>query len=417
MKDIIKINDIADGIRFISCKTDRFKNTRLSVRFAMPLDENTASANALIAGLLRHTSAAFSENIAMERHLASLYGADFSSYIDKLGDAQIISFVLTSVADKFALAGEAISLESVEFLKEIIFNPDLDKNGLFKEVNIEREKRLLCENIEAELNNKITYALMKMEENMFACESYSVNVKGIPDRIACLSASDITDAWKRLLSSARVQITAVGSCDMNAVSDIFKSAFESINREPGKIVTNIHKQSGEIKICDETLPIQQGKLVMGWTIGTQNEYALKVFEAVFGAGVNSKLFKVVREKMSLCYYCSARIIRIKGVMYVQSGIENANRDKAVNAVKEQLDNVKQNNFTDEDLRLAKISLDDAYKSAFDTTAEIDSWYASQMLDENLRDIESFRTEIQKVTRNQVVECAQSAVLDTVFTLN
>lgn len=42
---------------------------------------------------------------------------------------------------------------------------------------------------------------------------------------------------------------------------------------------------------------------------------------VFGGGPYSRLFMNVREKLSLCYYCSARLIRGKGIIVIQSGIE------------------------------------------------------------------------------------------------
>ena len=96
----------------------------------------------------------------------------------------------------------------------------------------------------------------------------------------------------------------------------------------------------------------------GMTYDMDNYAAIKVMTAIFGSGTFSKLFMNVREKLSLCYYCSARLINSKGIIAVQSGVETENIEKALEAIRNELNQVRLGNFSDEDINAAKLSLRD-----------------------------------------------------------
>ena len=89
------------------------------------------------------------------------------------------------------------------------------------------------------------------------------------------------------------------------------------------------------------MDIAQGKLCLGFSsdIYGDDETAasLTVMCDIFGGGPYSKLFNNVREKMSLCYYCSASPVKVKGLITVASGVEAANAEKAQAEILNQLD--------------------------------------------------------------------------------
>ena len=78
----------------------------------------------------------------------------------------------------------------------------------------------------------------------------------------------------------------------------------------------------------------------GMTYDYDNYAAIKVMCAIFGSGTFSKLFMNVREKMSLCYYCSASLVNHKGLIVVQSGVETENALKALDAIRNELNEVR-----------------------------------------------------------------------------
>jgi predicted Zn-dependent peptidase len=137
---------------------------------------------------------------------------------------------------------------------------------------------------------------------------------------------------------------------------------------------------------------------------------------VFGGNPNSKLFKVVREELSLCYYCSSRMLRAKGIMLVQSGIESFNEEKAKNAILDQLEDIKNGNFSDDDIASSVKSLEDGFRSVSDSAESVANWFTSQVCSNEFLYPEDFIDQFKKVTREDIIEAAKAVTLDTVFML-
>lgn len=410
--------NIAEGIRFCSVKTDKFKTCRVNISMAMPLDEH-ASSRAILPFMFSRRCAKYPDFTSLNRVLDELYGASISAGVLKRGEAQELSFSLTAIDDRFALDGDEVALECTKLLTEMIFDP-LTNGESFPEDIIEQEKRLLVEIIENEQNDKRRYAMLKCEEAMFADEAYGINRFGTAEDVKALTPDAVYAAWREVLERSTVQITMVSSMDARPVIDLIKDKFSKIERDPVEIKTEFISGLPKPEYVSETMPLKQGKLVMGFRTGMRSEDdmmpAMKVAVDIFGGGTYSKLFSVVREKMSLCYYCSAALFNSKGIVMVQSGIENANEEKAKNEIINQLRLTADGEFSNEDFSSSIKSLTDSILGNSDTPEEITAWYASQILRKELKTPEAFAEEIRKVDRGEVVRAAKTIMLDTIFML-
>ena len=412
------IDNIAESVRLCAVNTDKFKTCRINVTMAMPLDGNV-SARALVPFMLQRRCAEYPDFTAFNRAKDELYGATISAGVTKSGEAQVINFGLTAIDDRFALDGEEIGLKCAGLLTKLIFEP-LTENGSFPPDIIEQEKRLLKEAIENEKNDKRRYAFTRCESVMFEDEAYSTNCLGTAEEAQSLTPDTVYAAWQDLLKRANVQITLVGSMNVQPVADMLRKKFNSIERDPVEIKTKFINSVSEPKYVSEEMTIKQGKLVIGMRTGMKNENdsaaAMRVAVDIFGGGPYSKLFSVVREKMSLCYYCSAAFFRAKGIVMVQSGIEDANEEKAREAILAQLNEVANGDFTDETLSFSVKALSDAVLGNNDTPETLAAWYSAQLLSEKLRTPEEYAGEIESVTKQQVVNAAKTIIPDTVFML-
>lgn len=410
--------NIADGVRLCAQSTDKFKTCRINVSMAMPLDTN-ASARAILPFILQRRCAKYPDFITLNRVLDELYGASVSAGVIKRGEAQILSFNLTAIDDRFALDGDTVALECVQLLCDMIFDPLTDGDSFPADI-VEQEKRLLIEAIENEMNDKRRYALMRCEEIMFDEEAYGINRLGTVADVKDLTPDDIYYAWKEELREAQIQITMVGSMDVEPVVNMLKERFSSIKRQPTEITTKFISAIPKPDYVCEEMPIKQGKLVMGFRTGMRNEddnpVPMRIAVDIFGGGTYSKLFSVVREKMSLCYYCSAALFSSKGVVMVQSGIEDVNEEKAKSEIVNQLSLVADGQFTDDDFSSSIKSLTDSIISNNDTPESICAWYATQLLRDTLKTPEAYVEEIKNVDKQQVISAAKTIKLDTVFML-
>ena len=148
----------------------------------------------------------------------------------------------------------------------------------------------------------------------------------------------------------------------------------------------------------------------------ENIAPLRVMTDIFGGAPYSKLFTVVREKMSLCYYCAARLYSLKGILCVDSGIEIENLEDSKKGILDQLEFMKNGDFDDDVITASKIGLSDAIRSVEDTSGGIEGWYASRLLDSELITPSEFIEQICAVTKEQIVAAAKGISLDTVYVL-
>lgn len=412
------MQNIAEGIRFCSVKTDKFKTCRVNISLAMPLDKN-ASARAILPFMFSRRCAKYPDYTSLNRVLDELYGAAVSAGVLKRGEAQVISFSMSAIDDRFALDGDKVALECTKLLADMIFDP-LTEGESFPEDIIEQEKRLLVEAIENELNDKRRYAMLRCEQLMFADEAYGINRFGSVEDVKALTPDVVYAAWRDVLQKATVQITMVSSMDPQPIVDLIREKFSEIERHPVEIKTLFVSGLPKPEYISESMPLKQGKLVMGFRTGMRSEDdmmpAMKVAVDIFGGGTYSKLFSVVREKMSLCYYCSAALFNSKGIVMVQSGIEDTNEEKAKNEIINQLRLTAEGEFTDEDFSSSIKSLTDSILGNSDTPEEITAWYASQILRNELKAPETYAKEIGSVDRAEVVRAAKTIMLDTIFML-
>ena len=141
-----------------------------------------------------------------------------------------------------------------------------------------------------------------------------------------------------------------------------------------------------------------------------------VMTDVFGGGPYSRLFTNVREKMSLCYYCSASSVRQKGLITVESGVEEQNAEKAQREILSQLETVRQGGFTDFEFESSLKSICDSLSTYNDSQAALDTWYALKASNRTLYSPDETARKISEITRADVVKAAEGVRLHTVYKL-
>lgn len=417
----IKYNEVADGIRLLCVNTDKFKTNFINIDLFAPLSEDLPSQYVL-SSLLAHTSGSYPTFKSFNSKVESLYGADFASSISNYGDNIRMSFSLELPDDRFALYGESVSAQALDFLIDIILNP-FCSDGKFDETASNREIRFTLEDLEAKKNDKRAYALSRLKQLMCKGEKYGVDSEWLENEVRSLSPERLFEAYENLLSTAHIAVTACGTLSEDMMCEKISDFAGRIKmRNVKELTSEFAPDVKEIRYFSETMKMMnQSKLVIGLRSGmkndTDNYYAYRIMTDVFGGGPYSRLFSNVREKLSLCYYCSARLIRQKGIIFVQSGIENENYGKAVDEIFNQLSVMKNGEFTDEELESSKKALADAYCGVEDSPAGVCTFFASQCFAEEIVSGEEEAKALLSVTREDVIKCAQKTVIDSVYLLS
>lgn len=411
--------EIAKGVKLFCVNSNKFKTNCIKVDFYLPIGEYLAAQNVLVS-LMGHTSRNYNTFKSFNGKVESLYGADFETGIATIGEKVRIRFSVEIPDDRFSLDGKSIVKETLDFLVDIIKNPHCE-NGEFDKVATEREVRFTLENIEAEKNDKRAYAVSRLRQLMCQDEPYGIDRDKLEADVRSLDGKKLYDAYMDMLRSSTIVITACGSLDGEMLENVFTDFATSIpDRNPSELETVFVTKADKIRYFKDEMDVNQAKLVIGLRSGMENEnddyFPFRVMTDIFGGGPYSRLFLNVREKMSLCYYCGARLLREKGIIFIQSGIEEENYKKALSEILNQLDVMKKGEFTEEDFDSSIKALSDAFKGVEDSPVAVCTFYSSQVFDDELVNGKEYADRISQVTMEQVVECAKRVSVDSVYLL-
>lgn len=415
----INRKEIADGVFFNSIKDNRFKTMKITANMIVPLTKENASANALLCGVLSHSCKAYPDFTELSRKLSSLYGADLGVSVKKIGDNQLLRISASGLDDRYAFDGDSVAEELSELLCNVIFKPNLTDDE-FPSVEVEQEKHQLLDVIDSEFNDKRIYANNRLVEIMCADEVFGLKRYGTAEKIRECTEKSLYNTWQNLLKTAKFEIMYVGETSPDLAEAVFTKAFDGIVRQTQTVETEIIRSAENAKHISEEMELSQSKLVMGFRAGTAipdtDVNATRLMCAILGGTASSKLFCNVREKQSLCYYCSSSYDRVKGIITVDSGVEAENIEKAEQGILNEIEDMKKGNITDFEIEAAKMAVVNSFRSTNDTVGGIESWYVNQIFDDKFRSIEEMSEAISSVTKEQVVASAQKMTLDTVYVL-
>lgn len=418
---VYKTENLAKGVNGLFIKNDRFNTTLISFNFYTPLSSTSAGENALLISLLSTCSNQYPDFAKLNYELNRLYGARLEAGVEKVGDCLLLRIAVSVINDNFTLEHESVIKAASNLLVKLIFEPKVT-GGEFADEDLAREKRKLTEHIRGEKSEKRLYAKNRLIEEMFKGDPYGAYKYGTEEQVNALSAVEIYNAWKKLLQTAFINIQIVGSAVPTGLFDDIKTALDGIER--GEItdprLCKPAAQAETVNTVCEKMDIAQGKLVMGFSseICGDDDTALPLMLAtdIFGGGPYSKLFSNVREKMSLCYYCSAASVRKKGFVTVESGVEAANAGKAEKEILNQLEAVKNGDFSDFEFNSSLKSICDSLNTYNDSQNSLDLWYALKAVNENIYSPEETAEKISSITREQVTSAAKGIKLHTVYKL-
>lgn len=408
---------LAGGVFLTHLPAKKFKTNLLSAQFVVPLRWETASANALLAAILRRGTASCPDMGALAARLDQLYGARIDYTVRKKGEAQCVGFVASLIDDCFAPGGERLLEPAAALLGELICRP-VTRDGLFLEEYFESEKINLIDAIRSILNDKRSYADSRLLQEMCTGEPYGVPRLGNEQITAALHPQLLFEAYRDLISTSRLEIFYSGSAERSRVEDALRAALADLPRKDLVPLPELapHALPEEPRFITERLDVTQGKLGMGFSCGSDDAAALLLGNTLFGGSSNSKLFLNVREKLSLCYYASSLFHRQKGLITVSSGIEFENYQKACSEILTQLKAVQKGELEAWELEAARSTLLNAYASMGDSQGKLENFFLGQAATGRNETPEMLAEQIRAVAPERIFEAMSTVKLDTVYFL-
>ena len=355
----------------------------------------------------------------LSKYLESMYGMKLGANVVTKGKSHIININSICINQEYLPYKEDLIQQQIQLLNDIFFKPNASKMA-FDQTMFERKKKELVERLINNQDDKFYYSLEKMFEYMGKGTCLGISSHGNIEDIKKIENEELFSYFKECIKNDQKHIYVVGNVDESIVH-VFENclSFEK-NNSIFESVYSFEKNRKDLLEIIEKQDVTQAKLNMGYRISVnynhQNHYAFVVFNAIFGGMSQSKLFKVVREKNSLCYYISSSYDAFNGVMVITAGIEGKDYHQTVQLIKEQLKEMQDGCFDQDDIDTAKLMIKNSMKKTNDEPL-------SQVAVQYNRDItgkketnEQYLEKIENVTYQDIVDVCQNIELDTIFLL-
>lgn len=406
------------GLRVHIIPTDKYKTNTFVFRFKAPLNEETVTERALLPYVLQSATEKLPSVIRLRQYLEELYGSSLAVDVSKKGEDHIISIYVDIANEVYLHDAPPLFEKALSMLSDIVLHPATEGNGFLSSI-VESEKRALLQRIEATYDDKMRYANERLIEEMCKVEPYRLSANGKKESVMSITNESLYQYYQKVLAEDEMDLYIIDDISENAV-DLVSKYFSISTRPVRERNVLLHRRNNEEKEVVEKQELKQSKLHIGYrtfvTYKDEDYFALQLFNGLFGGFSHSKLFVNVREKNSLAYYAASRFESHKGLLFVMSGIEAKNYEKAVEIIKEQMLAMQNGEFSEEEIHQTKSVIQNQILEAIDTPRGFVEMLYHGIISDRTRPVEEWLTGIESVTKEEIVKVAKNIELDTIYFL-
>lgn len=419
-----KTQEIKKGIQAHVIETNKFKTNLFAMFLTVPLNRENITQNALIPAVLRRGTETLKSQEEISIELENMYGATLDCGVEKTGDNQVLKFYLETLNDNFLPNKENLSKKAIELLLDVIFNP-LTENNHFKKEYVDSEKKTIKRLIDGRIDNKDMYAYTRCIEEMYKNEPYGLYKYGYIEDLENINEENLYTDYQDLLSIVKIDFFASGELQTDSVISIIEENpnIQKLQEREDTHIVNTEdtekKRKVQIQTIQDVKDVTQGKLVIGLDIDyykKDSRYAMYIYNVILGESATSKMFQNVREKAGLAYSARSTYVRQKNNIFIRAGIEIKNYSKALEIIKEQLEDMKNGKFSDEEINNAKKYMTSGIKTVQDEQDSEITYYMGQELSKTLLTFEEYMDKINSVTREEILEIAKNIHINTIYFL-
>lgn len=415
------IKELSNGIRYFWLPTEKFKTVTVKMYIHQELQAEVATKTALLPSVLERGTKRYPDSQRLRRELENLYGAELSTDVGKKGERHLLEVALEMIQPEY-LKEKKLLQKGLHVMKSLLSEPLVEEGG-FRRSYVDQEKDQLAREIKSLINDKTSYALERCVQEMCSGERFGIYKLGSLENLEKIEREELYNYSQQLLRENPIDLYIVGLQEQEEVESLLNDTF-SFPRAPSlKEIppTEVYMEDiREVTETEEKMPVNQGKLVMGYrtNIAYDHElyYPLAFYNGILGTFPHSKLFQNVREKASLAYFVFSRMERHKGIMVVAAGIDNKDYEQAVDIIKKQTEAISRGEITREEMENTRIGFMNQLRTQTDNPNSLINFYLDADIGGRRHSFEDVMDRLMKVTPEEVVEAAQKVKLDTVYFL-
>ncbi|HLD54679.1 MAG TPA: pitrilysin family protein [Candidatus Nanoarchaeia archaeon] len=245
---------------------------------------------------------------------------------------------------------------------------DMIKNPLFDEVELEKEREVIFEEIKMHKDNPRLHVFDGLKDVLYE-GSLGMNLAGTYETMNSINRKKIVKKFNEIYRPNNLVLAVVGDADFD---EIVKFAQKSFGKEKG-IIPKIDVQLKKDFKIEEREGIDQANLVFAYhspLVNDEKNYAAQVLTTLMAGGMSSRLFQEIRAKRNLAYAVKgeADISKDFAYSFIYVGTNKENVEKIKGLILDEFKKVS-NKLTEEELSQVKNQLIGNYQISMEDSQD------------------------------------------------
>jgi predicted Zn-dependent peptidase len=333
---------------------------------------------------------------------------EIAQQVDSIG-GQIDAFTSKEYAGYYLKVLDEHLPLAVDILSDLICNP------LFGEEDIEREKKVILEEIKMVEDTPDDLVHEMFAEGFWNNHPLGRPILGTPASVSRLDQKTLRQYFKETYVASNFVVVAVGNLEHDRVQGLLERALEGSPHSGPDADNTAPVVAPAIQVRKKEL--EQSHIVFGTEALPQHHpdrYAGYALNTTLGGSMSSRLFQNVREKRGLAYsvFSGLSAYQDAGALSIYAGCANEAVAELIDVVVAEIRQMKAGGLAPVELRRAKDHLKGSLMLGLESTSSRMSHLARQeMYRDHTFGLDEMLAAIEKVTEDDVLKLADRFFAD------
>ncbi|MCH8049413.1 insulinase family protein [Patescibacteria group bacterium] len=328
------------------------------------------------------------------------YGAEYNAYTGKDRTGYYVK-----------IAGDHAQV-AIELLYDMLFH------SLYETKELNRERKVIIEEIKMYEENPILHVGDLLEQAMFDGNPLGREIAGTPQSVMTMKKADIMTYRGQYYMPSEMVIVLAGKVPTSAI-ELLRATFGKVKATKQEPPTYL--PFGEMperktpRLVRQFKPLKQIQIALGFPMpgaGHKDMLAIKLLSTILGGAMSSRLFIEVREKRGLCYFVRATSDAYEdvGTFVIRAGLDAERLALALKTIVNELRKIKKAGVTAQELRYAKDHIEGATKLQLEDSSQRAEYYGRQeLIFGQVESPQARLDKIKKVTRRDIQRVANEVL--------
>ena len=304
---------------------------------------------------------------------------------------------------------------NIHFDRAVDTLSDMLLNSLFDPKEIEKERRVIVEEINMTLDSPSEWVHQLLDETIWGDQPLGRDIAGTADTVSAISRDDLIGFMQQHYNAPNTVISIAGNVPVAIMVDTWMQALgqyrDGVRFEPeptrpptpGPRVRLLPKQTEQANFCIglPALPYSD-----------PDRRALQVLNTILGGGMSSRLFQEIREEQGLAYsvFSYTNEFDDAGKWVIYGGVEIGKVRQAMAACLNELRHIRDTGITADELQHVKDQVNGGMLIGLEDTWSVASRNGAHLLRyDTVIPVEQVVAEIEAVTQDDVMRVAQRLI--------